>query len=105
MDAEFADRVCGIAFVFAIVGAGFGNSLLFDLALMLGMIYFVAGISLIHDFINTKQISWAGCILIYGAILLVLPLSILIVPLTGLLDTGIDLRKRFNLLRGDNKWK
>jgi hypothetical protein len=90
-------HIAGLVFVFGLVLAYFGNSFALDAMPVLYVMFFLAGISLLHRLIGVTRNSWLWIILIYMGIIWLFPLSLVIIAMIALLDSGVDFRKRFLL--------
>ena len=89
-------HVIGAIFIIALVTAYLGNELALDTLPVLCIVFFIAGLSLIHSLFNLAQpkTKWLWLIAIYAGIFYKLPLGIIIVSLIALFDTGFDFRNR-----------
>jgi hypothetical protein len=101
-------HIAGIIFAIVLVLAYLGINAAMDELPILYIIFFVAGLSLLHCFVSTIQGKWSGLninksltwlFLIYLGIFITFPFSLLLVSMFALIDTGVDFRKRFNLMR------
>lgn len=84
-------------FLIGLILAYFGNAFATDAMPVLFAIFFVAGLSLVHYLLGLTKKGWIGLIVIYLAIIWLFPLSIMIVAILALFDTGLDIRKRIKL--------
>lgn len=92
-------HIAGLIFVVGIVAAYIGNDMALDMMPVLYTIFFVAGLSLFHSLAASTKKGWMWLLLIYAGIIWLFPLSIIVVSIIALFDTGIDFRKRFNFKR------
>lgn len=87
--------VSGLVFGVALILAYTGNDLALDAMPVLCAVFFAAGLSLIHSFMGLTRKGWIWLILIYLGVIWLFPLSLLIIAIVALFDTGLDFRKRF----------
>lgn len=88
----------GVYLVFLAL-AYLGVDVALDVLPVLCMIFFLAGLSLIHERVNLTKLSWLWLLIIYFGIVRLFPLSVILVSVIALFDTGIDFRKRFKILK------
>ena len=70
-----------------------------DVFPVLSAIFFFAGLSLIHWRISLTKANWLWLLLIYLGIGLLFPVSVILVSILALFDTGLDFRKRFKMMK------
>lgn len=92
-------HVSGVVFVAVFLLSLLGNELTLDILPVLVATFCVAGLSLIHNLLSLSKVGWVWLIVIYVGIVYLFPLSIIVVSIIALLDTGIDFRKRFIMKR------
>lgn len=90
-------HIAGAVFVIGFALAYLGSDLAIDMMPVIFAVFFAAGLSVIHKMISLTKNGWIWLFLIYLGIIWLFPVSIAIVAMVALLDTGIDIRKRFNL--------
>ncbi|MES2219286.1 MAG: hypothetical protein V4501_12860 [Pseudomonadota bacterium] len=89
-------KICAIIFLVGIVFAFSHVVMMQDAMLVLGMVFALAGLSLMHYVIAAKHIKWGWVTLIY-ILLSIVPESIALFIIAGLLDSVFDFRKKFNV--------
>jgi hypothetical protein len=67
-----------------------------DIMPVLIMVFFAAGLSLLHYLVASTDFGWMLLILIYMALVWLFPLSLIIVSLLALVDTTVNIRQRIN---------
>lgn len=87
--------VAGLIFAAALIAAYLGNAFALDAMPVLFAAFFVSGLSLLHTLFSHIKTGWIWLILIYAGIIWLFPLSIVIIAIMALMDTGLDFRKRF----------
>lgn len=87
--------VAGIVFVCGLVLSAIGNNTVLDIMPILYTTFCVAGLSLLHNLVQLTKAAWVWLALVYAVLVWVFPYSVVIIAILGLLDTGIDFRKRF----------
>jgi hypothetical protein len=90
-------KFCGIVCVAGLAAAFMQIVSLQDATLILGMTYSLAGLSLMHYAIAATHAKWYWLMIIYIA-LSIIPQSLILIALAGLLDTAFDFRKRLPAL-------
>jgi MFS family permease len=86
--------VAGVVFAICLVLAYLGSGVARDTVLILNLIFFIAGLSLLHYLVAQPRDSWVLIALVYVVIIGLFPISIIIVALIGLLDTAVKVRQR-----------
>lgn len=89
--------VASLVLVIVLVLAYLEVDFAMDVLPVLLMAFFVAGLSLLHKLISLTKMSWLWLVVMYLGIIWLVPLSIVIVAMIALLDTGLNFRKRFLL--------
>lgn len=90
-------RIAGTFFVAGLALSFAGNEFALDAMPVLYAIFFIAGLSLLHQFVAMTKNGWLWLIVIYSGIVWLFPISIVLIAIIALLDAGLDFRKRFNL--------
>jgi hypothetical protein len=83
----------GTVFLICMVLSFWNMPIVMDVVPVLYMIFGLAGLSLLHYTVKAINAKWWLLAVIYGVLSLI-PQSIIIVAMAGLLDTGFDFRKR-----------
>ncbi len=65
-----------------------------NLALILGMIYTIQGIALVHGVVGKAKLSRGWLVGFYVLMLFVLPQMVLLLCMLGIIDTWVDIRSR-----------
>ncbi len=73
-----------------------GVEVVIDAMPVLLMVFFVAGLSLIHCIAGPWKLGWVSLILIYLAIMWLFPWSIAVVALFALVDTIVNVRQKIH---------
>lgn len=94
-------HVAGVVFALGFILAYLGMGFAIDAMPVLCVAFFIAGLSLFHNLVSTTKVSWLWLIMIYAGIIWLFPLSIVIISIVALFDTGFDFRKRFKKMRGE----
>jgi hypothetical protein len=84
----------GILFVIGAVLSYGRVEMAMDIMPVLLMVFFIAGLSLLHYLIAPTNFSWMLLILMYMAVMWLFPVSIVIVSFIALLDTTVNIRQR-----------
>lgn len=90
-------HVAGAIFVIGLALSMAGSEVALDAMPIIYAIFCIAGLSLIHQFIATTKNGWLWLIIIYSGVIWLFPVSIVLIAIVALLDTGLNFRKRFNL--------
>ena len=85
--------VLGTVFLIGLVLSFWNLPVVMDVVPVLYMIFALAGLSLLHYTVKATNAKWWLLVVIYGVLSLI-PQSIIIIAMAGLLDTGMNLRKR-----------
>lgn len=90
-------QLAGVLFAVSIVLSYLGNTVVLDIMPILYMLFGAAGLSLIHYLFGLlhSPSAWLWLSVVYIAIILSLPSSLMVISLLALLDIWFDLRKRF----------
>jgi phage terminase large subunit-like protein len=89
-------QLAGVLFVGSLVLAYLGNAVVLDIMPILYLLFGAAGLSLVHylfGLMNSKT-TWFWLSLLYIALVIALPTSVLVVAFLALLDIWLDVRKR-----------
>jgi uncharacterized protein YybS (DUF2232 family) len=92
-----AIRLSKVCAIILLIGAAFAFGhvvMMQDAMLILGMMFALAGLSLMHYVITATRAKWWWVAIIYIALSIV-PESIVLFVLAGLLDSFFDFRKKF----------
>ncbi len=89
-------KLAGVLFVLSLVCSYLGNSVVLDILPVLYVLFFAAGLSLVHYAFGLMHSSmkWLWLTLFYGVILISVPLSAIIIAMLALMDIWFDFRKR-----------
>jgi len=88
-------HVTALVFAVEIILSYTGNDFALDTLPVLYGAFFAAGLSLIHYLAQLAKNALLWLVLFYGVVVWLFPLSIILVGILGLIDTGFDFRKRF----------
>lgn len=90
-------QLAGVLFTFSLVLSYLGNRVVLDIMPILYLLFAGAGLSLVHYLLGLKETknAWVWILVLYVALLLSMPLSILLVALFGLADIWLNFRQRF----------
>jgi hypothetical protein len=89
--------VTGLVFIATAALAFFENATAVDMMPVLYGIYSAAGLSLLHNILGLTKAGWLWLTLVYIGVIVLFPLGIMIVAVIGLMDTGINFRKRLHI--------
>lgn len=89
--------LAGALFLACMIFSYFGNSVIFDIMPVVYLLFFVAGLSIIHYFFGlmNTQTAWFWLMILYFTIIFAMPTSIILVAMVALLDIWWDVRRRF----------
>lgn len=89
-------RLAGVLFIVSLVLFYLGNSVVLDIMPILYMLFGVAGLSLIHYLFRLmpSRSTWFWMMMLYLALIIALPISMIIVSFLALIDVWFDARKR-----------
>jgi hypothetical protein len=86
-------QTAGIIFVIGLVLSYWGYSIVLDIMPVLYLAFGIAGLSLLHSVIALSKVKWLWLTMVYLGVML-FPLSITLIAMLALIDTGVDFRKR-----------
>lgn len=89
-------HLAGILFVASLILSYFGNAVVLDIMPIIYILFFAAGLSLIHYFFGQMSSGtvWFWLAVVYITLIFSLPMSLVLVAIFALLDVWLDLRKR-----------
>lgn len=89
--------LAGFLFMASLVFWYLGNSVVLDIMPILFLLFAAAGLSVIHYFLGLFEspTTWFWLVLLYVALIIALPASIMVISIIALLDVWLDLRRRF----------
>lgn len=90
-------QLAGILFIISLVLFYLGNSVVLDIMPILYMLFGIAGLSLIHylfKLMPSTTTTWFWLLLLYVALIISLPTSMVLVSTLALADIWLDIRKR-----------
>lgn len=88
-------HITALVFAIEIILSYAGNDFALDTLPILYGAFFGAGLSLIHSLTELTKYPVLWLVLFYGVLVWLFPLSIIIIGIIALFDTGFDFRKRF----------
>jgi MFS family permease len=86
--------ITGFMFVAGMVFSYLGNATALDIMPVFYGIYCAAGLSLLHKLVSSTRLAMLWLFVIYLAIILVFPLSVMVIAVLALVDVSVDFRKR-----------
>ncbi len=88
--------LAGILFVMSLVFFYLGNAVVLDIMPILYALFCVAGLSLIHYLFRQmpSKTAWFWLFMLYVALIISMPSSIILVSMLALFDIWLDIRKR-----------
>lgn len=90
-------QLAGILFVACVLFSYFGNRVIFDIMPVVYLLFFSAGLSVIHYFFAfvKSQTAWFWLLILYTTLIFSIPTSIVVVALVAFIDIWWDIRKYF----------
>jgi len=90
-------KLAGVLFLASLVFSYLGNSVVLDIMPILYLLFCTAGLSLMHYFFAMIKtpVAWFWLLFAYAVLLIAMPVSIVAVSTLALIDSWMDLRKRF----------
>jgi hypothetical protein len=88
-------HIAALVFAVEIILAYLGNDFALDSLPVLYAMFFVAGLSLMHYLVTLTKSPWVWLTVCYALVIWLFPLSVIIIAIIALFDTGFDFRKRF----------
>lgn len=86
--------VVGVLFALVLLLSFASNTIALDIRPVFYGLFFIAGLSLVHCLLSPAKYGWLWLVLIYIALIVLFPKSIMVVALFALLDVLLDLRRR-----------
>lgn len=87
--------VVGVLFIAAIALSFWGDfAAAIDMQPVFYGLFFIAGLSLVHCVLSSTRYNWLWLILVYIALIIFFPKSVVVIALFALLDVLLDLRSR-----------
>lgn len=89
-------RLAGMLFMLSLVLSYMGNTVVLDLMPVVYVLFFAAGLSLVHYVFSIMNIAakWLWISLFYVLMMISFPVSLMLIALLALLDIWFDFRKR-----------
>lgn len=91
------NQLTGLLFIISIILAYWGNRVVIDVMPIVNVLFFAAGLSLIHYFFSLMRSQFAlfWLIFFYGILIIGMPVSGVLIVILALTDIWLDFRKRF----------
>ncbi len=86
--------VVGALFVAIVLWSFSGDAMALDIRPVFYGLFFIAGLSVVHYLLAPAKYGWFGLVLVYIALILLFPKSIMAVAVFALLDVLLNLRRR-----------
>ncbi len=89
--------LAGALFLTSLVFSYLGNSVVLDIMPVLYLLFCAAGLSVLHYFFGMIKtpVVWFWLLLMYATLLIAMPISLVVISTIALLDTWVNLRKKF----------
>lgn len=91
--------IAGAVFMLFLGLTYYGNNTVIDIMPVLYLAFCAAGLSLLHVAVQKTKAAWVWLAVVYTVLLWGFPYSVVFIAMIGLLDTWVDFRERFDLIK------